>query len=113
MLEGRDGHGTNRAIQGCQVMICANSKCLNGKEFTPKTHNQKYCSDECCRIATNRRIMEKYYEKKAIRNGAKRSCVKCNSSLSRYNESNVCAICQKKIDISQKSKLLGMINEID
>ena len=113
MLEGRDWHGTDRSIQGSQVMICANKECPNGKEFIPKTHNQKYCSDECCRIATNRRIMEKYYEKKAIRGGAKRSCVKCNSRLSRYNESNICAGCQKKIDISQKSNLLRMIDEIN
>jgi len=93
-------------------MICANKECLNGKEFTPKTHNQKYCSDECCRIATNRRIMEKYYEKKAIRRGAKRLCKKCDSRLSRYNESNICASCQKKIDINQKNKLLRMMDEI-
>jgi hypothetical protein len=40
-----------------KVMICANKECA--KDFEPKTHNQKYCTDECCRIATNRRIMEK------------------------------------------------------
>jgi hypothetical protein len=56
--------------------------------------------------------MEKYYEKKAIRNGAKRICKKCNTRLSRYNESEVCAGCQKKIDITQKAKLLRMIDEV-
>lgn len=91
-------------------MICANKECA--AEFEPKTHNQKYCTDECCRVATNRRIMEKYYEKKAIRNGAKRGCKKCGSQLSRYNESFLCASCNKKIDISQRSKLLGMLDEI-
>ena len=40
-------------------MICANKECAIN--FDAKTHNQKYCSDECCRIATNKRIMEKYY----------------------------------------------------
>ncbi len=93
-------------------MICANKECLNGKEFTAKTHNQKYCSDECCRIATNRRIMEKYYEKKAIRNGAARGCKKCGAQLSRYNDTTLCASCQKKIDITKKSKIKGMIDEI-
>lgn len=93
-------------------MICANKECPNGKEFTPKTHNQKYCSDQCCRVATNRRIMEKYYEKKAIRSGAKRECKKCKSRLSRYNESTVCAACQKKIDINNKKKIMGMINDV-
>ena len=42
-------------------MICHNKEC--SKDFEAKTHNQKYCTDECCRVATNRRIMEKYYEK--------------------------------------------------
>jgi len=92
-------------------MICANKECA--KEFNAKTHNQKYCSDECCRVATNRRIMEKYYEKKAIRKGAKRVCSKCKTRLSRYNESNICAGCLKKTDIGQKHKLLRMINEVE
>ena len=47
-------------------MICQNKEC--SQEFEPKTHNQKYHSDECCRMATNKRIMEKYYEKKSIKN---------------------------------------------
>jgi hypothetical protein len=34
-------------------------ECKNDFEF--KTHNQKYCSQQCCRVATNKRIMEKYY----------------------------------------------------
>jgi hypothetical protein len=91
-------------------MICANKEC--SKDFEPKTHNQKYCTDECCRVATNRRIMEKYYEKKAIRNGAARGCKKCNAQLSRYNETSLCASCQKKIDITKRSKIMGMLDEI-
>ena len=93
-------------------MICANKDCSNGKEFEPKTHNQKYCSDECCRIATNKRIMEKYYEKKAIRNGAARGCKKCKAQLSRYNDTLLCASCQKKIDITTKNNIKGMLDEI-
>lgn len=91
-------------------MICANKECA--KEFNSKTHNQKYCSDDCCRIATNRRIMEKYYEKKAIKNGAYRSCKKCGIKLSRYNQSNKCSICEKTIGIKNKNQLLEMINDI-
>ncbi len=91
-------------------MICANKEC--SKEFEPKTHNQKYCTDECCRIATNRRIMEKYYEKKAIRNGAQRGCKKCGTQLSRYNESSLCSSCNRKVNQDQRSKLLGMLDEI-
>ena len=91
-------------------MICANKECK--KDFDPKTHNQKYCADECCRVATNRRIMEKYYEKKAIRNGAERGCKKCGAQLSRYNETTICASCQKKIDITKKNTIIGRLNEI-
>ena len=91
-------------------MICANQECA--KEFEAKTHNQKYCTDECCRVATNRRIMEKYYEKKAIRNGARRGCRKCGAQLSRYNEANLCSACNRKVNQDQRSRLLGMINEI-
>jgi hypothetical protein len=91
-------------------MICANKECK--KDFDPKTHNQKYCADECCRVATNRRIMEKYYEKKAIRNGAERGCKKCGAQLSRYNETTICASCQKKIDITKKNTIMGRLNEI-
>ncbi len=88
----------------------SNKECA--KDFEPKTHNQKYCTDECCRIATNRRIMEKYYEKKAIRNGAARGCKKCKAQLSRYNDTSLCASCQKKIDITKRNKIVGMLDEI-
>jgi hypothetical protein len=91
-------------------MICSNKEC--GIEFEPKTHNQKYHNDECCRVATNRRIMEKYYEKKAIRQGADRGCKKCGFQLSRYNDTLLCASCQKKTDVGKRSSLLDRINEI-
>ena len=91
-------------------MICANTEC--NKEFEPKTHNQKYCTDECCRIATNKRIMDKYYERKAIRNGASRPCKKCKAQLSRYNKSNICSVCEKSLSIENRKKIMGFINEI-
>lgn len=90
-------------------MICSNKECA--KEFDAKTHNQKYCTDECCRVATNRRIMEKYYEKKAIKNGSIRLCIKCKAKLSRYNTETICAACEKKRN-KTKSLLEDIINEI-
>lgn len=90
-------------------MICANKECA--KEFEAKTHNQKYCCDECCRVATNKKIMEKYYEKKAIRSGAKRECKHCGSRLSRYNQSSVCSKCEKNSAIKNRSTILRMIND--
>ena len=90
-------------------MICANKEC--SKEFEPKTHNQKYCTEECCRVATNRRIMEKYYERKAIRNGALRIC-KCGNKLSRYNAGNVCSICEKNSSIDTRNTAQRIIDAI-
>ena len=92
-------------------MICDNKDCTNSKEFTPKTHNQKYCSDDCCRIATNKKIMEKYYEKKAIRSGQKRLCKSCNSRLSRYNTLDICSKCEKNNSKSDRNKILRMISD--
>jgi hypothetical protein len=91
-------------------MKCANKEC--NKQFNAKTHNQKYCSDECCRVATNRRIMEKYYEKKAIRNGSPRICKKCKTKLSRYNQTDVCAGCEKRINQESKLTIWKIISEI-
>jgi len=91
-------------------MICANKECA--KEFDAKTHNQKYCCDECCRVATNKKIMEKYYEKKAIRSGAKRECRICKSRLSRYNQSNICSRCEKNSAVKNRSTILRMIDDI-
>jgi hypothetical protein len=91
-------------------MKCFRKECTI--EFESKTHNQKYCSDECCRIATNKRIMEKYYEKKAIRNGSLRNCKKCDAKLSRYNQGTLCSVCEKNSSSKTNSKLLGMLDEI-
>lgn len=92
------------------MINCFNNTC--NKEFTPKTHNQKYCSDECCRISTNRKIMEKYYEKKAIKNGAKRLCAKCKARLSRYNIEPVCNLCVKKQNSKHNNEVNTFLNDI-
>lgn len=72
---------------------CAREEC--GKEFIKVTHNQKYCTNECCRIETNRKIMKQYHERAAIKRGKKRSCLNCPTSLSRYNESALCGSCEQ------------------
>ena len=76
-----------------QSNICARLDCDN--PFTRKTHNQKYCSDECCRIATNEKIMIRYYENKRKRSGATRLC-DCGAKLSRYNMNDECSSCEAK-----------------
>lgn len=79
-----------------EVRVCAHTEC--GLEFEAKTHNQRYHSDECCRLATNKRIMEKYYERKERRKGGRRICSSptCNTVLNRYNDLEVCCVCSAK-----------------
>jgi len=91
-------------------MICANGGCDN--EFTKTTHNQKYCSDECCREATNKKIREKYYAEKERLSGKKRVCgVKgCNNLLSRYNEDDICRGCLAKKEEQDRNQLLRIFN---
>jgi hypothetical protein len=90
-------------------MICAYEYC--GQDFEPKTHNQKYCSDECCRIATNEKLKEQYYEKKARLAGKKRYCktAGCRVVLSRYNDTNICDKCQGAKKESQRVSLVEMV----
>ena len=93
-------------------MICAYEKCKGIKEFEPKTHNQKYCSDECCKIATNIKIKEKYYYKKARSSGTEFICKSeaCNQVLSRFTTDEICEPCVAKQKTKDKLEILGMLN---
>lgn len=64
------------------------------REFLPSTHNQIYCESECTRRATNRRIMDNYYERKENRRGKNRYCKfnSCITKLSRYNDDDYCSL---------------------
>lgn len=80
-------------------------------DFEKKTHNQKYCSDECCRKATNERIMRRYYEKRDSRQGkTTRECrgAECSIALSRYNETEYCGACSQ-LRKPSREKLLKAI----
>lgn len=96
-------------------MICAYDGCEGVKDFEPKTHNQKYCSDECCRIATNQKLKEAYYEKKARLAGKERICKSksCNVVLSRYNPEKFCSDCLNKEKLLQKKRVLEMIKNVN
>jgi len=92
------------------VVNCAREEC--GKGFTKTTHNQKYCSNECCRIETNRKIMEKYHERAAIRRGKKRVCRICETPLSRYNENKICGGCEvrkRNENLGEAAALVGAV----
>jgi hypothetical protein len=96
-------------------MICAYEKCEGQKEFNPKTHNQKYCSDECCRIATNQKLKDAYYEKKARLAGKERICKtkNCNVILSRYNPEKFCMDCINKEKEAQRKRVRQMIKNVN
>jgi len=70
--------------------ICANEEC--GRIYEPKVHNSVYCSTECRRVVTNKKVLNKYYEKKDKKNSKRRICKKkdCETILSRYNEEDIC-----------------------
>ena len=80
------------------------------KGFDKKTHNQKYCDSECCRKATNERILKRYYEKRDNRSGKERVCKNksCGRKLSRYNDESFCSACSslRKPSSSKVSKVI-------
>ena len=93
-------------------MICIYEECK--REFEPKTHNQKYCSDECCRTATNQKLKEQYYERKERLKGKKRICktTNCQTSLSRYNEGKICGKCKADQEKKKKTDLIEMVRNV-
>ena len=93
-------------------MICAYDECSN--KFEPKTHNQKYCSEECCRIATNEKLKEAYYNKKARLAGKKRICKTkgCEVVLSRYNETMICDKCVGAEREKKRKALIEMVKRV-
>jgi hypothetical protein len=92
------------------MIRCAYSEC--GVLFEPKTHNQRYHTSECCRMATNNRIMENYYERKARRQGHIRVCATegCTTKLSRYNDEKICAKCTAGLNSTDRDILMRMLN---
>lgn len=94
-----------------QEAICARPDCL--LPFVKVTHNQKYCTGECCKIQTNRKIMENYHEKAAIKRGKKRVCQRCEVTvLSRYNQNSLCAACEKEEKELNKGQAAQMVSSV-
>ena len=96
-------------------MIGESIKCQNigcDVVFVKKTHNQRYHDDECCRLATNAKIMEKYYAKRAQRLGLARWCEECTKPLSRYNSDTVCNACTLSRQINKKAEVEFMLTAV-
>jgi ribosomal protein S27AE len=72
---------------------CANPECT--KPFVPHVHNAIYCSDDCRKLITNQKVLNKYYEKKEEKERIrteKRVCSigGCGTILSIYNDESIC-----------------------
>ncbi len=73
-----------------------------GLPFTALTANQIYCEATCTRKASNKKIIENYHAAKN-RMSQVRKCDECGSKLSKYNDEDICNLCQ------QGKKELGRI----
>lgn len=90
-----------------EVITCENKGC--DVVFAKKTHNQRYHDDECCRLATNAKIMEKYYQRRAQKMGLVRTCNDCKNPLSRYNSDSICNSCSSKREIEKNQSVFAML----
>lgn len=75
--------------------ICSNKECL--KEFIAKVYNAMYCSADCRKVVTNKKLLDTYYEKKSNKN-KKRICKTkiCTTILSSYNKEDICESCKNE-----------------
>lgn len=92
-----------------EIAECQNDECE--QDFERKKHNQIYCSDECRRVATNKRLMERYYERKdrLARKLEHSVYCKCGTIISRYNESGRCFNCLQNGNVDNAALLTQIL----
>lgn len=75
--------------------ICQNSDC--GKQFIAKVYNTIYCSPDCRKVVTNKKLLDNYYRKKENKT-KKRVCKTkdCKTVLSKYNDEEICEQCKNE-----------------
>lgn len=97
-------------------MIGEQRKCENpGCEevFIKKTHNQIYHEPKCTLLATNIKVMEKYYARQARRLGKVRYCEVCGiTRLSRYNPDAVCNSCTQRQEIERNQSVSNSLASV-
>lgn len=76
-----------------ELRICSNELCK--KEFTAKVYNTIYCSTDCRKVVTNKKLLDNYYRKKENKK-RKRICISdnCTTVLSSYNDEEICEQCK-------------------
>lgn len=77
-----------------------------GSKFEAHRPNMIYCDNACCRKATNEKLLQRYHERKKVRNEP-RACVKCSGKLSKYNKDDKCHACQIKEENANRTALLA------
>ena len=81
--------------------------------FTKRTHNQIYHDAECTRLATNVKIMQKYYEGRARKLGHVRYCDTCvETRLSRYNPESTCNACSQTKETDRNKAVNDMLASV-
>lgn len=64
-------------------------------KFDATRANQIYCKQECCKLATNKKLIEKYHKNKSKKTLDARTC-ECGAKLSIYNKDKTCYSCQSR-----------------
>lgn len=92
--------------------VCAWREC--DVEFTPVYPNQIYHSSYCSAREHNARGIDKYHSKKKRLAGSKRICQTegCETILSRYNPSKICAKCISAEEASATEKFVKEMEEL-
>lgn len=82
-----------------EEIVCHRKGC--GNIFKKKVHNQKFCSKECCRIATNEKLLLRYYDnKRPVDEGRICASIDCTTILSKYNKDQFCGACKLKREVA-------------
>jgi len=86
-------------------------RCLNCEEiFIPHRHNMLYCNPACCKIATNKKVIRRYHEKKQKKNSSIRHCSECLTVLSKYNGNDRCYVCMRRVEEEKRKRILRELN---
>ena len=85
----------NRSTNHFDSIACKNEECSN--VFTPKTYNAIFCSADCRRVVTNKKLLDNYYKNKEKKN-KRRICGSpdCDTILSSYNKEDICEACKRE-----------------
>jgi hypothetical protein len=84
------------------------------QEFKTNISYQIYCSEECRDFATKEKISQRYIQtRRQKRKGKNRTCKKCGSKLSIYNDDPLCNKCNINPNDVKKAlkQIKGQIND--